>query len=96
MKLHERLSELRKSKGCTLKDVAWRVGVAYQYIHKLESGKAVRPKLELLYKLAAYYQFSSDTLVAEAGKIPSDVYWKVVESPELIAAIRIWNQARDA
>ncbi len=91
MQLHERLVSLRQSKGCTLKDVAWRCGCAFQYIHKLESGKAVRPKLELLYKLAAFYNFPSDTLIAEAGKIPEDVYWKIVYNPDLLSVIRGWK-----
>lgn len=88
MKLSERLRELRKTNGLTLADVARRCECSFQYISHLETDRAFRPKIELLYKLAAYYNFPSDTLINEAGKIPQDVYWKIVNNPNLVKIIR--------
>ena len=88
MKLSQRLKELRKNKGLTLKDVSRRCGCSFQYIAQLENDIAFRPKIELLYKLAAYYDFSSDILINEAGKIPQDIYWDVVNKPALNEIIR--------
>jgi len=88
MKLSQRLKELRKNKGLTLSQVARRCECSFQYISNLENDKAFRPKIELLYKLAAYYDFPSDVLINEAGKIPQDVYWKIVNNPPLVQVIR--------
>lgn len=88
MKLSQRLKELRKSNGLKLVEVARRCDCSFQYISNLENDKAFRPKIELLYKLAAYYNFSSDVLISEAGKIPQDVYWRVINNSELLEIIR--------
>lgn len=88
MNLGERLLSLRKSRGITLKDAQIRCGCSFQNLQKIERGIITRPKIELLYKLAAFYQFPSDILIMEAGKIPSDVYWKIVRSPKLLQVIR--------
>jgi transcriptional regulator with XRE-family HTH domain len=88
MKLSQRLRDARKSKGLTLQDVARRCDVSIAYLGQLETDKAFRPKMELLYKLAIYYGIPSDTLINEARKIPEDVYWKIVDHPELVQVIR--------
>lgn len=88
MKLSQRLRESRKNKGLTLKDVSRRCDISVSYIAQLETDKAFRPKIELLYKLAAYYDICSDMLINEAGKIPQDAYWKVVNHPTLVDVIR--------
>jgi transcriptional regulator with XRE-family HTH domain len=88
MKLSQRLRELRKNNKLTLQDVARRCKVSFQYLSQLENDKAFRPKMELLYKLAVYYNFSSDTLINEAQKIPEDVYWKIIKHPHLVQIIR--------
>ena len=88
MKLSQRLKELRKTNGLTLSDVARRCECSFQYISHLENDRAFRPKIELLYKLAAYYNFPSDVLINEAGKIPQDVYWHIVNNPSLVPVIR--------
>lgn len=88
MKLSQRLREARKNKGLTLKDVARRCEVSIAYIGQLETDKAFRPKIELLYKLASYYDIPSDLLINEAGKIPQDIYWKIVNNPHLVQVIR--------
>lgn len=88
MKLSQKLKKSRKNKGLTLKDVGRRCGVSLQYLSQLENDKAFRPKLQLLYKLAVYYDIPSDDLIALAGKIPEDVYWKIVNNPRLVPLIR--------
>ncbi len=39
MRFGERLQELRKAKGYTLRDLAARVGVGFTYLSKAENGK---------------------------------------------------------
>lgn len=88
MDLSERLSSLRNTAKATLNQVSTGCGCSPQYLHKLEKGALKRPKISLLYKLAAYYQFSSDILILEAGKLPEDVYWRLIHNPEIISKIR--------
>lgn len=88
MELSSRLKTLRKQRKITLKQASERCGCSFQYLQKLESGLAIRPAIDLLYKLAAFYQFSSDILILEAGKVPQDVYYEIVRCPELLELIR--------
>lgn len=88
MELAKRLSSLRKASKSPLRAVAAKCNCSSQYLHKLENGYALRPALDILYRFAAFYQFSSDTLILEAEKIPQDVYWKIIHNPDLISYIR--------
>jgi transcriptional regulator with XRE-family HTH domain len=88
MKLSERLTLLRKQKGVTLETASRAVKCSFQHLCKLEKDKAYRPKMQLLENLCAYYEISQDILIIEAGKIPADVYWKVVNNPQLLKIIR--------
>lgn len=88
MELGDRLFSLRKERGITLKMACERCGCSYQNLQKIEKGKITSPKISLLYKLAAFYQFPSDILIIEAKKIPSDVYFKITDNPKLLEIIR--------
>lgn len=91
MDLGKRLSGLRKSKKASLRAVAQRCGCTGSYLSQLEKGEARRPSLYILYALADFYQFPSDTLIIEAEKIPKDVYWKIIHNPHYLAIIRNLN-----
>lgn len=88
MQLSKRLLELRKKKGVTLKTASRSIGCSFQHLSKLENDKAFRPKIELLERMSAYYGVSPDTIIIEAGKVPQDVYWKIVNNPQLLTIIR--------
>lgn len=88
MELSKRLAELRKSRKLSLRAVSSRCKCPFRYLHNLEKDKIRRPKIDLLYKLAVFYGFSSDILIIEARKIPQDVYWRIVDNPELLQVIR--------
>ena len=88
MELGKRLFSLRKERGITLKDATKRCGCSYQNLQKIEKGIITSPKLDLLYKIAAFYQFPSDILIIEARKIPQDVYYRIIDNPQLLQIIR--------
>lgn len=88
MKLSERLKTLRESKGVTLETASRAIDCTFQHLGKLENDKAFRPKIPLLQSICAYYDISPDILIPEAGKIPQDVYWKIVNNPKLLPIIR--------
>lgn len=88
MKLSERLLGLRKEKGVTLKTASRALHCTFQHLSKLERDVTFRPKIALLERMCAYYGVSQDVLIPEAGKIPQDVYWKIVNNPQLLPIIR--------
>ncbi|WDA67434.1 helix-turn-helix domain-containing protein [Lactococcus lactis] len=64
MKLSDRIHELRLEKGYTLKDLANRVGIAYQTIQKYEKGLS-KPRVAQLEKLAIIFDVSVSYLLGE-------------------------------
>lgn len=91
MELSKRLKTLRKASKLSLRAASKQCGCSFQYLQKLESGESIRPAMDLLYTLASVYDFAADTLILEAEKIPSDVYWKIIRNPELLAQIRFYQ-----
>ena len=88
MTLQKILKESRQKAKRTLQDVADYIGISAPYLHDLENGKALRPKIWILQKAAEYYSINADLIIINAEKIPPDVYWKIVNHPELLEVIR--------
>lgn len=85
MRFGERLQELRKAKGYTLRDLAARVGVGFTYLSKAENGKLAftdYPGEALILKLAAALDADADELLIMAQKIPPQIKKRVLERPE--------------
>jgi transcriptional regulator with XRE-family HTH domain len=73
MRFGERLQQLRKAKGYTLRDLAVRVGVDHTYISKAENSKlafADYPGEALILKMAKALDADADELLLLAQKIP--------------------------
>ncbi len=60
-----RLKQLRLKKSISLQDVATRVGASKTHIWDLETGKAKNPSLDLLKRLADFFQVGIADLVGE-------------------------------
>lgn len=74
--------------GWTLKDVSGMTGISVSHLHYLENGKIERPKMEVLKALSLIYSVDEDELVIMAGRIPTDLYKKIVNNRELLEVIR--------
>jgi len=70
----ERLRELRKSKGISLKELGAIIGVAESTMSLYESGKR-QPDYETLLKLAEYYGVTVDYLLrgSEEERLPEEL-----------------------
>lgn len=70
----ERLRELRKSKGISLKELGAIIGVAESTMSLYESGKR-QPDYETLLKLAEYYGVTVDYLLrgSEEEQLPEEL-----------------------
>ena len=56
----ERMRELRRVKGVTLKDMAEAIGVSSAYLSALEHGKRGRPGWPLIQRIIAYFNIIWD------------------------------------
>ena len=64
MKLHEKLTRLRKEHGWSQSDLGERAGVHITHLSRLENGKS-QPSVEMLHKLAKVFGVSMDYLMDE-------------------------------
>lgn len=60
--MHEKLRQLRKEKGKTLKEVAKEIGISVSAYSNYEQGIR-EPSYEILKKICAYYEVSADYLL---------------------------------
>ena len=85
MRFGERLQELRKAKGYTLRDLAAKVGVGFTYLSKAENSKlafADYPGEALIGKLAKALDADPDELLIMAKKIPAQIKKRVLQRPD--------------
>jgi transcriptional regulator with XRE-family HTH domain len=67
---YDRLKDLRKEKGYTIREVAERSGVSTAYISQLENGQRGVPSPEVLMKLSEGLNASYESLMITAGYLP--------------------------
>lgn len=87
-KLSTLIKEARERHNLTLAEASKCSGISLGYLHDLESGKATRPKIDILSKIAYCLNISADDLIIAAEKVPQDVYWKIVRNPQILNIIR--------
>ncbi len=85
MTLGQKLRELRKAKGFSLRELASRVDVGFTYLskienHKLEEGHS--PSEKLIHMLAVELDGNEDELLLMAEKVPEPIRRRVIERPE--------------
>ncbi len=85
MTFGERVRELRKGKGLTLRALAADVGVGFTYLSRVETGRMTYgdyPSEALIGKLAVALDTDEDELLLLAEKIPSGIRRRVMERPD--------------
>jgi transcriptional regulator with XRE-family HTH domain len=86
-----RLRQLREGCHMTLRQVAWKVGIHYTTLSKIENGHE-RPGEGLLVELALVYDTSSDELLALAGKLPPELSQRAAEDWDFAMLLRMLPQ----
>ncbi len=89
MEFGETLRDLRTRQKVGLKKLAPELGVTYSYLSKLENGQT-RPSDQLVTRVAAYFDYDSDTLMLAASRVPPDVLEILRAHPE--EAIRVLRE----
>jgi transcriptional regulator with XRE-family HTH domain len=85
MTLGQRLRELRKSRGLSLRELASRVSVGFTYLskienHKLEEGHG--PSEKLIHMLAVELDGDEEELLLLAEKVPEPIRRRVIARPD--------------
>lgn len=66
------IRDAREAKGISLRDLAKRVEVSPTFLSKVET-EDWKPKEDKLRKIASILELDGDELVAQAGRVPSDL-----------------------
>jgi len=85
MMFGERVRQLRKAKGLTLRQLAPRVGVGFTYLSRVETGRlnfGDYPSEALIHKLAEALDADEDELLILAEKVPERIRRRVLERPD--------------
>ena len=86
----ERVRELRKDKGLTLRDLAEKLGVNFTYISKIENQKlsfGEYPSEDLIRAFAKVLKADVNELLLLAQKIPDDIRKLVMKRPDAFRKI---------
>lgn len=88
MKFSEMMRDGRDKMGLTLAEASSKIGISIGYLSDFENDRAERAKMEIIYNSANLYGINVDELCLAAGRIPKDIYYKIVKHPYLIGVIR--------
>jgi HTH-type transcriptional regulator, competence development regulator len=75
------LRRLRTSTGIGIKRLAPELQVNYTYLSKLENNE-ISPSVELVGRVAEYFDYDRDTLLLSAGKVPEEILNILREHPD--------------
>ena len=85
MRFGNRVRELRKAKGLSLRGLAAKVGVGFTYLSRVENEKLEYgdyPSDQLIGKLAKALDADADELLILAKRIPPQIRRRVLERPD--------------
>lgn len=88
MKFGEYIKKQRKDRKLSLKEAARFIKISQSHLLYIETGKTEKPKMDTLYKIITFYGLPVDEACAMAGRVPMDVYYKVLNNPALNKIIR--------
>lgn len=99
MTFGERLRELRKAKGLTLRALAAKVDVNFTYLSKIENHKldfGDYPGEGLIRKLAKVLRADEEELMLLAEKVPDSIRQRVIQRPDAFRKLaRLDDKALD-
>lgn len=85
----QKIRDLRRMMGLSLRELAPQVGVGFTYLSKVETGRldfGDYPSEGLIHKLAEALEADEDELLLLAEKIPDQVRQRVLQRPDAFLA----------
>jgi transcriptional regulator with XRE-family HTH domain len=95
MNLAHNIKQIREEKGLLQKQVAAEVGLKPAHYNKIENG-AVEPSIEVLQKLATFYQITIDMIVNLNQALPQQVVIEDKSATEQLRLIALLNENEKA
>lgn len=87
------LRQKRKSAKLSVRSVAAACKkLSFSHLASIERGRIARPKVDILNFLINFYGLDGDEVMRLAGRIPDDIYWKLVRSPKLVKLLRTFQE----
>lgn len=90
--LNKKILEEMKLQRVRLKlsqvEVAAKLGITRNYYSQIENDNSKPPSEALLVKMAALLEFNQDYMLWSFGKMPSDIFDKIMEKPALFEIVR--------
>jgi HTH-type transcriptional regulator, competence development regulator len=81
MEFGQILRDLRLKAGLGIKRLAPELDVSYSYLSKLENNE-IAPSADLVNRVARYFDYSNDSLMLSAGKVPREILEILRENPD--------------
>ncbi len=78
------LKELRRNKEVSQRDLADKIGVDFSYISKVENDRLPPPAADTIVKICAVLNIPAEVLLAESGKVSSNITGLIGSSQEAI------------
>ena len=97
MRFGEKVRELRRAKGLTLRALGEKVGVSHAYISKTENGKldfGDYPSEALIRRLAIALAADEEELLLLAEKIPEAIRRRFFERPDAFRQIALLSDRK--
>ena len=94
-KFGDRIRELRKAKGYSLRQLAPLVGVGFSYLSKVECGRLDfdgSASESLIHRLSEVLNGDEEELLLLAGRIPHSIVDRIREQPELFRVLAKCNE----
>ncbi len=82
MDFGDRIRQLRRNQGYTLRELASLVGINFTYLSKIETGSGQPPSEETIRSLANALETDADELILLAKKLPRDFERDLLSKPE--------------
>jgi transcriptional regulator with XRE-family HTH domain len=93
-KFGDRIRELRKAKGYSLRQLAPLVGVGFSYLSKVENDKldfAGTASVSLIHRLADVLEGDEEELLLLAHHVPKRIVDRIIEQPGVFRALASLN-----
>jgi transcriptional regulator with XRE-family HTH domain len=93
-KFGDRIRELRKAKGYSLRQLAPLVGVGFSYLSKVENDKLDfegTASESLIHRLADVLEADEEELLLLAHHVPKRIADRIIEQPEVFRALATLN-----
>jgi len=78
----------REKRGWSVRKVAEIISYSFSSLAAMERGEEVKLKMSVIENLCILYELPLDDICISIEKIPTHIFYKIIDAPELINIIR--------